>query len=207
MKTLLSTLNLIAFAVLTVDAFVITPSITSASLKEKLQSTELGAHVPVSVSRRRVFQSVLTVSTAFTLMTHSSPAFADVTNKVASQSALRYVKRSIKELEKLELYAAENDYQQVKSGLRTPPMTEVRKNANILIRGGEDGQEKDNLIETYASFIKDLEELDGAASLGLRGRKNVKMIESYDKSLKDLIAFAEVAERSTAIPMASGSEQ
>jgi hypothetical protein len=123
----------------------------------------------IGISRR----NVLRFSSSFgTLVITGSalrqPAVADVTNKVASQSSLRYIKRSIKEVQKLELYASQNDYVEMKQGIRGPGISEIRKNAVILIRGGEDGPEATNLQNAYDSFIKDIEALDGAASLGIR---------------------------------------
>ena len=74
----------------------------------------------------------------------------------------------MRELDRLELYSAQNDYSEIKQGLRTPALSEIRKNANVLIKGGEDGPEAENLLKSYAVFIKDIESLDSAASLGFR---------------------------------------
>ena len=162
------------------------------------------------LSRQELFQqfikkssTVASALTASTILIPTSPAFADVTNKVASKAALRYIKRSIKEFEKLEFFAAMNDYSEIKQGLRSPGLSEVRKNANVLIKGGEDSEEAENLAVAYSAFIKDIEKLDGDASLGYRGRKGVELLPSYTQALKDLKSFEEIAERATAIPIAS----
>ena len=51
-------------------------------------------------------------------------ANADITNKIASSSALRAIKKSVKELKNMEFYAIDNDYANVKQALRVPPFTE-----------------------------------------------------------------------------------
>lgn len=106
----------------------------------------------------------------------------------------------------MEPYVTANDYENVKLAIRVPPFTEVRKNCQILIRGGEDGPEADNLHSTYAEFIKKLEELDSKASLGMRGRKGMVLQQSYDDTLRGLIAFEEVAERAAEIPLQYSDE-
>eukprot|EP00551_Chaetoceros_affinis_P010039 CAMPEP_0203668870 /NCGR_PEP_ID=MMETSP0090-20130426/5394_1 /ASSEMBLY_ACC=CAM_ASM_001088 /TAXON_ID=426623 /ORGANISM="Chaetoceros affinis, Strain CCMP159" /LENGTH=216 /DNA_ID=CAMNT_0050533425 /DNA_START=61 /DNA_END=711 /DNA_ORIENTATION=- len=159
------------------------------------------------LSRQDFFQTMIkssAVATATAFMTLSSsplPANADVTSKIASQASLRYIKRSIKELEKLEFVASNNDYSEMKQGLRSPALSEIRKNAKVLIKGGEDGAEAENLVASYDAFIKDIEKLDGDASLGFRGRKGMELYPSYAQTMKDLRAFTEVAERSTSIPV------
>ena len=125
------------------------------------------------MTRKRLLRNILTISTAATVVQippnypyASSVSHADVTNKIASQPALRYIKRSIKELESLEFYAAENDYKEIILGLRNPAIKEIRKNALILIRGGEDGPERENLVESYSLFVKEFEILNSEASSG-----------------------------------------
>lgn len=133
------------------------------------------------------------------------PALADVTNKVASKSALRYVKRSIKEFETLEFKAGMNNYEEVKDGLRSSALDEIRKNSKVLIKGGEDGPEAENLVVAYKAFIKGIEKLDSDANLALRGKKNIQLLPSYTQTLKDLKTFADVAERAMGIPVASAA--
>lgn len=74
----------------------------------------------------------------------------------------------MKELEKLEFFAAQNEYSEIKQGIRAPGLSEIRKNMGVLIKGGEDGPEAENLKNAYDTFIKSIEELDGSASLGFR---------------------------------------
>lgn len=136
--------------------------------RPKVARTPTSLFSTPDLSRRNALRVSISLGTLAVLDTLAKPAFADVTNKVASQSSLRYIKRSIKELEKLELYAAQNDYIEMKQGIRGPGISEIRKNAVVLIRGGEDGPEATNLQNAYESFIKDIEALDGAASLGVR---------------------------------------
>ena len=136
-----------------------------------------------------------------------SPAYADVTNKVASTAAIRAVKRALKDLEKAEFACAGNQFTDVKEALRTPGLNEVRKNCLILIRGGEDGAEVDNLKSTYQKFVKDLEALDSQASLGMRGqKKDIELAGYYDSALASLRAFLEVGERSAILPLQDSAE-
>uniref|UniRef100_A0A7S2S1F9 Uncharacterized protein n=1 Tax=Eucampia antarctica TaxID=49252 RepID=A0A7S2S1F9_9STRA len=160
----------------------------------------------ISLSRRLVIESIFALATV-SATTVALPAYADVTNKVASQSALRTVKRTVKELQKLEFVVADNNYAGLKEGLRVPPFTDVRKNCNVLIRGGEDGPEQEALQKAYGEFIKNLEDLDSQASLGARGRKDIKLMDSFDRSVKSLLSFEEVAERAVGIPLQVESPQ
>ena len=169
------------------------------------------------LSRKGLFQKLATsstlvaITTAALSSTTAQPAWAaiDVTSKVASKAALRYMKRAIKEFESLELYATTNDYMEMKQGFRRPGLSEVRKNANVLIKAFTPVGEVDNqddaatgkqLTAAYSNFIKDLEKLDGEASLGIRGKKNVEMFQSYTKASKDLAIFQEIAESAMAVP-------
>ena len=38
-----------------------------------------------------------------------------------------------------------HDYFQIKQGIRAPGLSEIRKNAQVLIKAGEDGEEAENL--------------------------------------------------------------
>lgn len=172
-------------------------SVTSTSTSRS-SLTSSSSQLDAVVSRRgAVAQGIFTLATISTTL----PAYADVTSKVASQAALRNIKRTVKELQKLEFYAADNKYVELKDGLRVAPITDIRKNCNILIRGGEDGPESEALKAGYADFIKSLEELDSQAGLGIRGRKGINLIDSFDRSVKSLVSFAEVADRATGIPL------
>jgi hypothetical protein len=194
MKYLIALL-LAALSAPTVEAF----SSSQAFCKQVTQpTTALHSHV----SRRFALQGFLAPALAVVTTSFAAPAFADVTNKVASQSSLRYLKRSMKELDKLEFYAAQNDYAEIKQGIRSPGLSEIRKNASVLIRGGEDGPEAENLQSTYTVFIKDIEQLDAEVNLGIRGSKK-NVFPRYQKAVTSLAAFAEVAVKSVSIPMES----
>jgi len=188
-----------ALSALSISAFTINGPVTS-----KRASSALNSHS--DISRRDVFKGlivpgILSVATAFV-----EPAFADVTNKVASQSSLRYIKKSMKELEKLEFYATENDYSQMKQGIRGSGLSEIRKNALVLMRAAEDGPEAENLKNAYDVFIKDVEALDIEASLGVRGKKGVALYPTFQRVSKSLQEFAAVAVKSVEIPLQSAAE-
>lgn len=136
------------------------------------------------------------------------PAMADVTSKLASTAALRSVKRAAKELEDMELLVTTGDYEGVKAAIRVPPFTEVRKNCVVLIKGGEDaGEELSGSLErTYADFKVHIEALDSAASLGIRGRKDVEMSASFGDSVKSLNEFVAVAEKAAGVPIQYADE-
>ncbi len=148
---------------------------SSSASSSRVASTSTSSSTALDgISRRNAIQN-LAASTTIAIVGGASSfsfapdaAYADVTNKIASQSSLRYIKRSMKELDKLEFYAAQNDYSEMKQGLRSPALSEIRKNALVLIKGGEDGPEAENLQTAYSTFIKDIETLDGEASLGFR---------------------------------------
>lgn len=122
----------------------------------------------VTPSRRDFFNSAINTAGMISIITFTQPAYADVTNKIASQASLRYIKRSVKEFDKLELYASMNDYTEMKEAIRAPALSEIRKNAFVIIRGAEDGPESENLQASYKTFISCLEKLDSDSSLGLR---------------------------------------
>ena len=69
----------------------------------------------------------------------------------------------------------------------------VRKNCKTLILT-LDGPEQNKLQSEYDTFIKEIENLDSKAGLGLRGRKDVDMQPSYDSSLKALTLFYDSAQ-------------
>ena len=130
-------------------------------------------------------------------------AFADVTNKVASSTALRTVKRAQKQLKDLLPSAQANDFVQVKTFLRTPPFVDVRKNCFVLLRGGEDGPKAEELQATYKAFIGSVEKIDATASLGMRGRKipDLQMSSEFLAIESTLNDFLKIAEEATDIPV------
>jgi len=108
----------------------------------------------------------------------------------------------VRQLNEMEFAAvSSNDYTSVKEAIRKPPLTEVRRNCMILVKGGEDGPDADNLQSKYATFIKELEGLDSQASLGMRGRKNIEMADNYDGTVKALKDFLDVAEKAAELPV------
>mmetsp|Transcript_23595 Transcript_23595/g.34964 ORF Transcript_23595/g.34964 Transcript_23595/m.34964 type:complete len:195 (-) Transcript_23595:1103-1687(-) len=191
-------ISIIVLPALSASAFTVRPA---ANIRV---SSALGSHS--DISRRNALQSLIVPGILSLTAAFSEPAFADVTNKVASQSSLRYVKRSMKELEKLDFFAAQNDYSEIKQGIRGPGLAEIRKNALVLMRAAEDGPEAENLKNAYDAFIKDVEALDIAASLGVRGKKGVALYPVYQKSSKSLQEFAAVAARSVEIPLQASAE-
>jgi hypothetical protein len=156
---------------------------------------------PPPISRQALLEG-LAVSVAGTLL-FPGTAHADITSKVGSSSALRNVKRAQNQLDKLLPFAEAKDFMAVKEFLRTSPFTEVRKNCFILIRGGEDGPKADALLGTYKSFISSVEQIDGTASLGIRGSKisQLQMSEEYSVVVSTMRDFLEVAEEAVEIPM------
>ena len=124
-----------------------------------------------------------------------------ITSKIAASASLRKVKSCLKELQSMELYVSMNDYAQVKEAIRVPPLTEIRKSCKTLIAANEEDAE---LTSLYADFIKQLEALDSAAGLALRGRKDVNMNANYEGSVASLSKFIQVAsDRAPVIPSPS----
>jgi hypothetical protein len=128
-------------------------------------------------------------------------ANADITNKLASSSALRNVKRSLKQLDSLELYVTTDNYEELKRSLRLAPLADVRKNCFILVRGGEDGPDAQSLKLLYQKFILALEQMDSTAGLAMRGRKIPKgtFYASYKVTVSTLADFLKVAEEAADI--------
>lgn len=156
-------------------------------------------------SRREMFVELATGSAAILAVTTSLPlaANADVTNKIASSSALRYAKRSQKQLEALELYVSNGQYQELKQAIRVAPLAEVRKNGRILLLGGEDNKDAEKLNALYKKFIQGLEDLDGSASLGIRGKDvpKDKISRQYQTTTTAFADFITLAEESVTIPL------
>lgn len=130
-------------------------------------------------------------------------ANADVTNKVASSSALRGVKRSLKQLDSLELYVTSDNYQDLKAALREAPLADVRKNMTTLVKGGEDGPDGDLLQSRYQKFIQSLEQMDSTAGQAMRGRKvpNDVFYDKYKATVAAMTDFLKVAQESASIPV------
>lgn len=131
------------------------------------------------------------------------PAKADITNKVASSSALRNIKRAQKQLPNLKSVAESNDFAGVKEFLRTPPFGDARKYCFTLVRGAEDGPKAAEMESVYKAFVSSIEKIDGTASLGFRGRKipQLQLTEEYLAIESSLADFLKVAEESAEIPV------
>ena len=154
-----------------------------------------------SISRKTFVDGVVAGVIGNSLL--PSVANPDITNKVASSTALRNVKRAQKQLEKLAQPCETNDFEGVKAFLRTPPFADVRKNCFILLRGAEDGPKVEELDAVYKAFISSIEKIDSTASLGFRGRKipQLQLSEEYLVIQSALSDFIKVAEEAAEIPV------
>lgn len=170
----------------------------SASSQSAVPTTKSALFANPLVSRKRAFQDVIatTVATVTIGTALPTPALAVRFGGIDAtpEESLRYVKRAIKAIEKIELSVTNNEYEQVKDSLRSPSVDTLRKYCNVLITSRE-GAEKDDLTALYQKFIKDFETLDSQAGLGVRGNKNAKMYEPYRASLSDLVTFSDTAEK------------
>ena len=131
-------------------------------------------------------------------------ARADVTNKVASSTALRALTRAQTQLPtKLFPEVQTNNFMGVKARLREPPFDLARKNGQILVRGGEDGPRVKELVRAYKEFIASLEKIDATASLGMRGRSidSFQMTQEYEAIVKALDSFLKVGAEAAEIPL------
>ena len=148
-----------------------------------------------------VVLSFLGSSTLLVLPTNA--AYADVTNKVASSSALRNVKLVQKKLAGLQVVVQENEYQELKEALRVAPFSDLRKSMSTLVKGGEDGPDAELLQTKYKTFIARLEKMDGTASLALRGKKlsEGEFTSTYQATVDALADFLETASAAAEIPV------
>ena len=127
-----------------------------------------------------------------------------MTNKVASTTALRSLTRAQEKLpERLLPEAKANNFEGVKLRLREPPFDTLRKNGQILVRGGEDGPKVGQLVKGYKELIAALEKIDGTASLGMRGRKMdpFQLTTEYEAIVKELDSFVKVGAEAAEIPL------
>jgi len=194
---------LIALAVVAPSAVASFSSVRPVPRSSTLARTSAATVAVEAHTRRDALSAPLlaAIATAAALSPPTLPALADVTAKVASSSALRSVKRTLKELEGLRELAELNDYVAVKDGMRVPPFTEIRKTCGVLVRGGEDGPDAEALKSSYGTFIKSVETLDSYATLAIRGKKGITLAPMYEDAVKSLRSFLEVAERSAMIPL------
>ncbi len=155
-----------------------------------------------TVASTALLSSSATVSTSRFGLVQS--AHADVTNKVASSTALRALTRAQIQLPTRLLPDVQaNNFIGVKARLREPPFDLVRKNALVLVRGGEDGPRAKELVSSYKALISTLEKIDGTASLGMRGRTigDLEMTQEYDDIVAALSAFLKVGAEAAEIPL------
>mmetsp|Transcript_4666 Transcript_4666/g.10564 ORF Transcript_4666/g.10564 Transcript_4666/m.10564 type:complete len:247 (+) Transcript_4666:33-773(+) len=162
-------------------------------------------------SRREALRQSLTKTLATIAVTSGSstlvlpkPAHADVTNKIASSTALRALTRAQGQLStKLLPEAQKNNFVGIKARLREPPFDTMRKTMLVLVRGGEDGPKATELQVAYKQLIASLETIDATASLGYQGRDidPFRLGQEYEAIVKALDAFIQVGTEAAGIPL------
>lgn len=157
-------------------------------------------------SRRQILQGA-SASVAATIL-FPSIASADVTNKVASSVAIRKVKSAKKQLDTLEHYVVDEEFTELKQAIREPPLSEFRKSATTLVRGGDDGPDAEKLATSYKTAIATLEKMDNDAGVAIRGKKfkEGELLGEYKDCVAALGDFLAVAEKSASIPVQYGDE-
>lgn len=160
-------------------------------------------HATIISSRREVCKALITTSVM--VCSRTFPANADVTNKVASSTALRSLDIVQRQLPiKLLPLAQSNDYIGVKKCLREPPFDTLRKDMLTIVRGGEDGKKVDELLLSYKQLIKSLEAIDATSSLGMRKSSNIDPFVlgiEYEDIAKSLDLFIRIGSEAAAIPL------
>lgn len=155
------------------------------------------------VSRRNFVEGMVAGAVGVAVLA-PGVANADITNKVASPAALRKLKRAQKQLDGTLLGLCQaNDYTGTKGFFRQPPFDDVRKQAKVLVLGGEDGPKSEELETAYKSFVSSMEKIDGTASLGMRGRKidEFQLSQEFEVMKTSMEKFITVAEASAEIPV------
>jgi hypothetical protein len=156
---------------------------------------------PNIISRRQALSSgaVGVVSAFFAPLA----ANADITSKVASSAQLRNVKRASKQLETMELYAANGDAAGLRSAIRQAPLSDVRKAAFTLVRGAEDGPDAELMSSTYQTFIRALEQMDSTAAVSVRGRAlpEGQLYAVYKDTTTAMAEFVKIADQAVTIPI------
>eukprot|EP00581_Thalassiosira_minuscula_P007436 CAMPEP_0183706634 /NCGR_PEP_ID=MMETSP0737-20130205/3395_1 /TAXON_ID=385413 /ORGANISM="Thalassiosira miniscula, Strain CCMP1093" /LENGTH=257 /DNA_ID=CAMNT_0025934091 /DNA_START=195 /DNA_END=968 /DNA_ORIENTATION=+ len=207
------------------DAFSTTPSVSQSTPRGSVASlpppsaTSLAALAPNTdsdepsdkrtTSRRNALHQTLLATTATITLgittLPTSPANADVTNKIAGTTALRSLSIIQTQLSKKLLPVAQsNDYVGVKQAIREPPIDGLRKNMLVVVRGGEDGPKAGELLAAYKRLIQSLENIDATASLGMRGRKMsdpFQLTMEYEEVEKALGVFIKVGAEAADIPL------
>ena len=136
---------------------------TNSKVAERYKQDTIHQHT----RRQAIITSTLTIIHSALI---PSIANADVTNKIASPTALRSLSIVQRQLPiKLLPVCQSNNYIGVKKVLRESPFDELRKDLLTVVRGGEDGSKADELLLAYKQLIQSLEAIDATASLGMRG--------------------------------------
>lgn len=152
-------------------------------------STQVDVKVKqLSASRRSCLELPLIALTTGPLV-----ARADISEVVASSSALRKVKAAQKRLSSLEDNVNLEDYQGIREAFRSAPIGSVRQAASGLVKATD----SEDLGKLYQDFIGSLEKMDSLASLAQRGRTlgESEFIQSYQKLVASLGEFTTLADR------------
>lgn len=198
----------------------------NASPVREMTSTNSNRNSNIATTRRDAVQRTLAtliggtaVSTAFLSSSATIPsslsstptrfgfvgsAHADVTNKVASSAALRSLKRAQDKLPTQLLPDIQaNDFYGVKARIREPPFDSMRKNGQVLVRGGEDGPKAKQLVRGYKELIGALEKIDSTSSLGMRGRSigPLELSAQYEVLVAALDSFLKLGSEAADIPL------
>jgi len=169
-----------------------------------------------STSRREALRQTVFATTTLAMYASSLipilPAYADVTNKIASSPALESLARVQRQLPtKLLPPAQSNEYLGVKTALRDPSFNSLRKDMLILVRGGEDGPKAGELRTAYAQLIKSLEAIDATSSLGMQGRtKTIDPFQlgvQYEEITNAMELFIQVGSDAAGIPLMEDTKQ
>lgn len=182
-----------------------TPSTTNNTFGKKNIITS-------SCHRREALQSLTTALTVSWFPFIPTSAYADVTNKIASTTALKSLTRVQSQLPiKLLPLAQSNNYRGVRTALREPPFDTVRKDMLTLVRGGEDGPKAEILRLAYSHLIRSFEAIDTTSSLGMQGRTKgidpFTLIIEYDDIVKSMELIIKVGGDAANIPLMDDSMQ
>lgn len=180
------------------------PRTTTTTLLSSIDDEAVGTTRRDAVSKTLSHLIGGAAASAAVLATGPGAAHADVTNKIASSTALRALTRAQAQLPtKLLPDVKANDYVGVKARLREPPFDNVRKNGQILVRGGEDGPKVGELVKKYKELIVAIEKIDNTASLGMRGRTidPFEMSKEYEVIVAAIDSFLKVGAEAAEIPL------
>merc|ERR1712232_31241 len=146
------------------------------------------------MSRTRFFKTIIGTSGVVATTLVQGPAVTNAAidlDPLATGSAIRGIKRALKQLKTFEFYVTQSDYEALKASTRTPPISEVRTNCFAIVKAsGYD----ENYEKSYKEFISNFEKLDSTASLGMRGRKvsSEDFLRTYQNTVTSLESFYEL---------------